>query len=192
MLVTGGPTAFPARIRLQILQVCAVFFRPPKKSSPTCRGDLLIISLGGFSLPRKLILGSIKSVRGSPQGLAKKSSPTCRGDLLIISLGGFSLPRKLILGSIKSVRGSPQGLAKKSSPTCRGDLLIISLGGFSLPRKLILGSIKSGGLLCFHSLPGLICLLRLLCLLRFLSIICSFVCCDCSAYVFNLCLLCLL
>jgi hypothetical protein len=59
---------------------------------------LLIISLGGFSLPRKLILGSIKYVRGSPQGLAKKSSPTCRGDVLIISLGGFSLPRKLILG----------------------------------------------------------------------------------------------
>ena len=60
--MTGGPTAFPAQIRLQILQVGAVFPQGlAKKSYPTCRGDLLIISLGGFSLPRKLILGSIKS-----------------------------------------------------------------------------------------------------------------------------------
>ena len=78
-------------------------------------------------------------------------------------------------------RGSPrfQGGSPRSPLKCLG----APRGRFSLPRKLILGSIKSGGLLCLRSLPGLICLLRLLCLLRCLSIFCSFVCCDCCAYV---------
>ena len=53
---------------------------------------------GRFSLPRKLILGSIKSGGfGAPQNLRGGPQKGPRG-----ASGRFSLPRKLILGSIKS------------------------------------------------------------------------------------------
>ena len=76
-------------------------------------------------------------------------------------------------------RGSPRFLG--GSPTSPLKCLGAPRGRFSLPRKRILGSMKSGCLLCLFSLPGLICLIRLLCLLRGLSIFCFFACYDCCA-----------
>ena len=73
---------------------------PPKKRTPKSKIKSRIISLGGISLPREPILGSIKSGLLCRNGPQKKRTPQSKIKSRIISLGGISLPRAPILDSV--------------------------------------------------------------------------------------------